>query len=129
MINRKRPQLGIGVVVALCMAISGGAHASSGQGGRCPTFQPVQPQSPASQSAEALEAPVLVVGPSATEESPLTVDYQHGPAFWELDNRVMEDEVFFNLQVKTPTKRGLHVRIDFANGEINETDLFLYDDQ
>ena len=129
MIDSTRPHLSIGVVLALCLGLSGGASASSARGGRCAAFQPVQPDSPASQSAEALDAPVLVVGPSATEESPLTVDYSHGPAFWEFENRVHEDEVFFNLQVKTPAKRGLHVRIDFANGEVNEADLFLYGEQ
>lgn len=129
MINPTRSYLGIGVAFVLFLGLSGGASASSGRMDRCAAFQPAQPDSPASQSAEALDAPVVVVGPSATEESPLTIDYSHGPAFWELGHRVQEDEVFFNLQVKTPTRRGLHVRIDFANGEVNEADLFLYNEQ
>src|SRR5687768_2956253 len=107
MINPKGRPIAIGMVLALFLGPSSGASASSGRGGGCPTFRPVEPDSPASQSAEALDAPVLVVGSSATEESPLTVDYTHGPAFWEFGHRIQEDEVFFNLQVKTPTKRGL----------------------
>ena len=126
MINRKTPRIGIGLVLALSLCLSPAAAAPK-KGARCSAFHPVKPDSPAAQASEALDAPVISVGSSATEKNPRTVDYAHGLAFWEFEQHAQEDEVFFNVQVKAPKKRGLHVRIDFPNGHVNEADLFLYD--
>lgn len=101
-------------------------HPAAARGGGCPAFDHVEPESPSSQTAEALEAGVIRVGVEATEENPLLIEYEHGPAFWELGHRLQEDVVFFNFQVVGATKKGLHLRPEYTNEYVNELDIFLY---
>ena len=120
--------LSIGLAAACVVPLSGAPSGALERSARCPKFKPARPNTPASQADEALEADVVVVGPWATEDDPLVIEYSHGPAFWEFGHRVQEDEVFFNLLALGPKKSGLHVRIDFPAGALNEADLFLYDE-
>jgi hypothetical protein len=92
----------------------------------CATFAPVEPQGSGSgETAEALEAPVVQVTSAATEEAPIVVEYEHGPALWETVTQtpLQEDTAFFNFQVVGTG--GLHLRMDF--GAESDIDMYLYD--
>ena len=96
----------------------------------CAAFTPAEPQSNSEQTAEALEAEVALVTDKNTKDSPLTIEYEHGPALWETVNQVpiVEDTLFYNIQVdsrsKTPT---LNLRLDWDPVSESDIDLYMYD--
>ena len=117
------------ISVSIIAGLLAASPVASAERAGCPRFAPAEPSSPASEKAEARDVEVIEVPRGATEANPLVVDYQHGPAFWELGHRVKEDEVFFNFQVPDGAKKGLHIRADYTNEYANELDLFLYDEK
>ena len=96
---------------------------------KCPKFTPVEPQTISAQRTEALEAEVVVVTEEATADAPITIDYTHGPG---VDDRgapqpVLEDEVYFNIQIvtKVPTA-ALTIQAEWPV-PVNDIDLALFD--
>lgn len=76
-----------------------------------------------SNADEAAEAKVVTVTSAATEEKPLVVEYEHGPAL----DPIQEDTVYFAYQVlsKVPGA-GLYVKIEWP-GAMSDIDLYMSD--
>ena len=130
------------MVVALCallIAAMGAAPADAKKKKKkkkppvpaCPVFTPAEPDSESGETAEALEAEIQMVTAAHTEEAPLVIEYEHGPAFWETVTRtaVMEDTMFFNIQVDNPAAptSGLYIRQEWPSPSLSDMDLYLYD--
>lgn len=97
----------------------------------CPTFAPIEPNSPSGQTAEVLEQPVVTVTDAHTADAPLVFEYEHGQALWSvLQEPVngMEDTVFFNIQVDSAnTDAGLYVFQEWAKQPGSDMDLYIWD--
>jgi hypothetical protein len=96
----------------------------------CPVFTPVEPVSNSEQTAEALEAEVVKVTDAATADTPVVLEYSHGPALWESATQtpIHEDTVFFNIQVETKQGApGLHVLQEWAKRPPTDMDLYMYE--
>lgn len=94
---------------------------------------PATPTAPASDHAgadAAPEAPVTAITEAATEEKPVVIEYQHGPALYVFGTAqpIQEDNAYFNLQVvsKKPDQ-GLYILQEWGN-DVTDLDLYLYDD-
>lgn len=97
---------------------------------KCAPFSPVEPDSNSGQTAEALEAPVMLVSSSATEAEPLVFEATHGPALWETATQtpIQEDTAFFNIQVvATGVPATLNIRQEWATPSASDFDLYIYD--
>ena len=72
---------------------------------------------------EAAEAEVVNVTSAHTEEKPLVIEYEHGPAL----DPVAEDTLYFAFQVvsKTPGA-GVYIRQEWP-GSMSDLDLYMYD--
>lgn len=102
----------------------------------CPTFTPVPPEG-IPESEEVAEAEITMVTDEATEESPLVLEYEHGPAMYEprgigegtpAGEPLHSDTVWFNLQVDSALPdRGLYIRQEWASPSPDDIDLYLYD--
>lgn len=77
-----------------------------------------------SNAEEAAQAEVLNVTQAATEEKPLVVEYEHGPAVSDIG---VEDTKYFAFQVvsKKPGA-GAYVKIEWP-GTVSDIDLYMYD--
>ena len=96
----------------------------------CPTFAPVEPNSPSGETAEALETPVVKVTDKATAEAPIVIEYEHGMALWNTATQepIVEDTVFFNFQVESKKAApGLYIFQEWAAHPPSDMDLYLYD--
>lgn len=111
-------------------AADAGAKKKKKKGVTCDAFTPVEPKSNSGETAEALEAEVVKVTNASTEEKPLVVEYEHGPALWETATQtpIHEDTVFFNIQAapKSPTT-GVYARIEWSSPSADDIDLYMYD--
>lgn len=117
--------LSVGALMAGTVVLAGPAHARG-----CKSYKPVAPASDSSQADEALDAKVIKVTSKATKKKPIVVEFSHGPGFWSVDGTaVIEDSVFFNLQVLDSAKK-LGVQTEWAaigGRSKSDIDLYLYD--
>lgn len=74
----------------------------------------------ASSMEGAADAPLVKVTPKHTEEKPLTVEVEHGPALYP----VATEDKYVNLQVVAPNT-ALYIREEFPPNQ--DIDLYLYD--
>lgn len=95
----------------------------------CPTFTPIEPNSPSEQTSEVLEQPVATVTDAHTAEKPLVFEFEHGPAFWTItQDPIQEDTVFFNIQVDSAAPDvGLYVFQEWAKVPGSDMDLYVWD--
>jgi len=101
----------IGAAIALVGAtFASPAVAKKGKKLKCPAF--------ASAVEGAAEAKVLKVTPKATEEKPVVVEYEHGPALYP-----ETEHVYANVQVFG--SGGLYILQEFDNH--SDIDLYLFD--
>ncbi|HJR45011.1 MAG TPA: hypothetical protein VJ927_05350 [Actinomycetota bacterium] len=94
---------------------------------------PATPAAPASEHAGADAAPEAEVTPiteAATEEAPVVIEYEHGPAMYVFGTAqpIQEDNAYFNLQVvSNKPDQGLYILQEWGT-DITDLDLYLYDD-
>ncbi len=97
---------------------------------KCPAFQPVEPDSNSEQTAEALEAEIQKITDKNTEAAPLVIEYEHGPALWNIDPQmpIVEDTQFFNFQIETKKKTpvGVYMLMEWP-GQVSDIDMYWYD--
>ena len=129
----------IGVLAAagvLMGALVSGTPAQAAK--KCKKFKPVAPTaSDSGETAEAPKAKVQTVTDKYTEAKPLTISYDHGPAFWFLadpadptggQSAAVEDTKWFNFQIDSKKKYvGLHIRQEWSTNSPSDMDLYLYD--
>lgn len=78
-----------------------------------------------SNAEEAAEAQVVNLTAAATEEKPLVIEYEHGPAFSEIG---MEDTKYFAFQVVSKTLgAGVYVLQEWPGRE-SDIDLYMSDE-
>lgn len=88
------------------------------------------PKSDSGHAAEAVDAEVVQVTDAATEEAPVEIAYDHGPALWlsGFGVPVQEDTKFFNIQVVTNSGGpGLYVHQTWSSSSPDDMDMYLYD--
>ena len=92
----------------------------------CAPFVASEPATDSGQGAEAAEAKTVQVTTAATEEKPVVIEYEHGPALWETltQTPIQEDTVFHNFQVVGTG--GLHLRMEWPGTE-SDIDMYLFD--
>ncbi len=73
---------------------------------------------PAVEGSE--EAPVVKITPAATEEKPVEIKLEHGPALYP----VSTEDLYANIQVYGPSG-GLYIRSEFS--DYHDIDLYLFD--
>lgn len=102
----------------------------------CATYKPQEPMSDSENRAEARTAKVVPVSEKYTESKPLVIDYEHGPAFWFLQDPrdaegqwgAVEDTKWFNVQLDTKARDvGVYIRQQWEPNSPDDMDLFLYD--
>lgn len=118
-------------------ALVGGTPAEAAK--KCKKFKPAKSfASDSPSTAEASKAKVQKVTDKYTEAKPLTIDYDHGPAFWFPNNPqdpagagqapAVEDTKWFNIQVDSKKKFvGLYIRQEWSSTSPSDMDLYLYD--
>lgn len=119
------------LTAVLCLALVAGAFvAAPAQAGKkkkfscAPATAAVPTEGRSSNAEEAAEAEVLNVTAANTEEKPLVIEYEHGPA---LADAGAEDTLYFAFQVvsKKPGA-GVYVRQEWP-GSMSDVDLYMYD--
>ncbi len=70
----------------------------------------------------AAESPVVKITPKATEEKPVVIEFEHGPA--GPSQAGLDEWQYFNIQIFGPAS-GLHIREEFSDR--HDIDLYLYD--
>jgi hypothetical protein len=129
----------IGVLAAagvLTGALVSGTPAQAAK--KCKKFKPVAPTaSDSGETAEAPKAKVQTVTDKYTENKPLTISYDHGPAFWWPNDpsdptggqaAAVEDTKWFNFQIDSKKKFvGLYIRQEWSETSPSDMDLYLYD--
>ena len=101
------------------------AHAGKKKKFACPPATAAAPAEGHSGNAEeASEAQVVNLTAAATEEKPLVIEYEHGPAIADAG---MEDTLYFAFQVvsKTPGA-GVYIKQEWPGTE-SDMDLYMYD--
>lgn len=95
----------------------------------CPTFAPIEPNSPSGQTAEVLEQPVVKVTDAHTADAPLVIEYEHGQALWSITQEpIQEDTVFFNIQIDSANpEANLYVFQEWAKQPGSDMDLYIWD--
>ena len=94
---------------------------------------PATPAPPASDHAGASDAPsgeVTTITEAATEEAPVVIEYDHGPALYVFGTSqpIQEDNAYFNLQVvSNKPDQGLYILQEWGT-PVTDIDLYLYDD-
>ena len=73
---------------------------------------------PAVEGSE--EAPIVQITPAATEEKPVEIKLEHGPAAYPAHT----EDLYANIQVVGPSA-GLYIREEFS--DYHDIDLYLYD--
>ncbi len=126
--------IGTAAVAALIAGALVSAPAQAAK--RCGKYKPAEPISDSGTTSEAPAAKVIKITDKYTEAKPLVIDYEHGPAFWFIQDPVdaegqrpaVEDTVWFNLQVDTKSKfSGISIRQQWAETPVSDMDLYLYD--
>jgi hypothetical protein len=96
----------------------------------CAPAEPVAPQSAHAGADTAPEGEVTRITQAATEEAPVVIEYEHGPAMYVFGTAepIQEDNAYFNLQVvsKKPGQ-ALYILQEWGTG-FTDLDLYLYDD-
>ena len=117
--------LGAFVLLSLTPAVSSVSAAPK----KCKKFKPVEPDSASSEAGEATEQKVVKVTSKATEEKPVTLEFDHGPGMWLTADAppIAEDSVFFNFQAEPKKLAKLNVRIEWASPSPSDIDLYVYD--
>lgn len=90
----------------------------------------VEPKSPSASRTEAPAAEVVKVTDAATEEAPIVIEYDHGPALWDTANQepIQEDTKWFNIQVDSAAaSAGLYLLQEWAVPSPSDMDLYLWD--
>lgn len=103
--------------VATCALVAGvlaapAAGAKKGRALKCGPF--------ASGVEEAAEAELVKVTPKATEEKPVTIEYEHGASLYPAST----EHLYYNVQIYGPS-RGLYILQEFDNH--SDIDLYLFD--
>lgn len=97
----------------------------------CPAPAFVEPQSPSESRTEVPGLEVShVVTDAATEEEPVVIEYEHGPAFWDTVNQepIVEDTKWFNIQVDSAAPAtGIYIRQEWPIPSVSDMDLYLWD--
>lgn len=123
--------LAVGALVAAALVSAPAAAAAA-----CPKYKPQEPVSDSENRAEAVLAKVVKVTDKATEAKPLVIEYDHGPAFWFIQDPVdaegqralVEDTKWFNIQVQSKARDvGLYIRQQWDPNSPDDFDLYLYD--
>ena len=119
------------LTAAVCLALVAGAFvAGPAQAGKkkkkfscAPATAAAPTEGHSSNAEEAAEAEVVNVTAAHTEEAPLVIEYEHGPAL----DPVAEDTLYFAFQVvsKTPGA-GVYVLQEWE-GSMSDIDLYMYD--
>ena len=129
----------IGVVAAAAVistALVGGSPAQAAK--KCKKFKPASSfASDSHATAEAPKAKVQKITDKYTQAKPLTIAYNHGPAFWfQADPQdptngqapAVEDTKWFNFQVDSKKKfAGLYIRQEWSSTSVSDMDLYLWD--
>lgn len=106
------------VALVASAALIGGAFASPAAAGKkkkavkCGAFSP--------GVEDAAEAAVLKVTPKHTEDAPLVIEVEHGPALWPAHT----EDKYANVQISGPAS-GLYIREEFPPNQ--DIDLYLFD--
>lgn len=90
----------------------------------------VEPQSPSASRTDAPAAEVVKITDAATEEEPVVIEYEHGPALWDTANQepIVEDTKWFNIQVDSAApSTGLYILQEWAVPSLSDMDLYLWD--
>jgi len=90
----------------------------------------VEPKSPSTSRTEAPTAEVVKVTDAATEEAPIVIEYEHGPALWNTESQepIQEDTKWFNIQVDSAAaSAGLYLLQEWAVPSPSDMDLYLWD--
>ena len=90
----------------------------------------VEPQSPSASRTEAPAAEVVKITDAATEEAPVVIEFDHGPALWDTANQapIVEDTKWFNIQVDSAApSTGLYLLQEWAIPSLSDMDLYLWD--
>lgn len=119
------------LTVVLCLALVAGAFAvTPAQAGKkkkkfscAPATAAAPTEGHSGNAEEAAEAEVVNITAAHTEEAPLLIEYEHGPAL----DPVAEDTLYFAFQVvsKTPGA-GVYVLQEWP-GSMSDMDLYMYD--
>ena len=120
------------LTVALCVALVAGAFvAGPAQAGKkkkkfscAPATAAAPTEGHSANAEEAAEAEVVNVTAAHTEEAPLVIEYEHGPA---LSDAMIEDTLYFAFQVVSKTPGfGVYIRQEWP-GSMSDMDLYMYD--
>lgn len=118
-----------GLIVGAFAAAPAGAAKKKKKPFSCAPAAPAAPASDHEGAAAAPEGEVLRITEAATEENPVVIDYEHGPAMYVFGTSqpVHEDNAYFNLQVisKKPGQ-GLYILQEWGSS-VSDLDLYLYD--
>ncbi|MFN2526841.1 MAG: hypothetical protein ABR505_11360 [Actinomycetota bacterium] len=125
-------------IVLSTVALVGAALIAAPAGARaaCPKYKPQEPITDSENRAEATTAKVMQVTEKYTESKPLVIDYEHGPAFWFIQDPrdaegqwgPIEDTKWFNIQLNTKARDiGVYIRQQWEPNSPDDMDLYLYD--
>lgn len=126
-VNRTRKALTLLLAAGLVAGALVAGPAVAKKPKKCPAFKPVEPRSPSGETAEVLEAQVVKVTDAATADKPIVMEYSHGPALWNGREPIVEDTVFFNIQIQSAVAAPvLNVFQEWA-ARPGDIDLHMYD--
>lgn len=136
-LRHRRPRVtprttAVALITALAAALWVPTPVAARPAKACPRFKPAVPSSDSARPEEARSAPVVTVDDRATEDEPVRVTFQQGPAAWTFVSTGgggvgLEDFHWVNAQVVTRRRgAGLHIRLSWATLSPDEFDLRVY---
>ena len=104
---------------------------------KCGKYRPAEPLSDSLSRTEVPSTKVVTVTDKHTSDKPLVIEYDHGPAFWLINDpsgsgpqgqaAVLEDTKWFNIQVDTKAKTSsLSIRQQWTAAPISDIDLYIW---
>ena len=111
-VARSMRVVALGAVAALVLSATVVPTAHAGKKLKCGQFS--------SGVEDAAEAELVKITPKATEEKPVVIEYEHGPALYPAST----ESLYFNIQSFGPSS-GLYILQEFDNH--SDIDLYLYD--
>ena len=97
---------------------------------KCPKVTFVEPASPSASRTEVPGGKVVTITDKATAEAPVVIEYDHGPALWNVASQepIVEDTKWFNIQVDSAAPAaGLYLRQEWPIPSVSDMDLYLWD--
>jgi hypothetical protein len=127
---------GVLTSAALVLAAFAAPPADAGKRKRCRKYKPAVPITDAETRNQAPKAKVRKITDKYTKKKPLTISYNHGPAFWFIADPVdaegqrplIEDTKWFNIQVDSKKRMvGVFIRQEWSKTPVSDMDLYVYD--